>query len=122
MKSEPQIQSVSGSKSGTRFDMEFQKEAVRLLETGRSATQLSRELGVSTWSLARWKKRHGTGKAASSPAGQSPSGAAEGGASAVALANQIASLQAELRCVTRQREIFKKALAILSQDPSLSLT
>jgi hypothetical protein len=40
----------------------------------------------------------------------------------VALADQVALLQAELRTVTRQREIFKKALAILSQDPSLSLT
>lgn len=93
-----------------------------MLEAGRPVAQLARELGVSTWSLGQWKKRHGAGRAVSGPVGRSPKGTAEGGASAVALADQVARLQAELRTVTRQREIFKKALAILSQDPSLSLT
>jgi transposase-like protein len=35
-----------------RFDEEFQRDAVRMLESGeRTAKQLSRELGVSSWSL-----------------------------------------------------------------------
>jgi transposase len=113
---------VSNNGRGKRYEQEFQKEAVRLLDTGRPAAQLARELGVSTWSLGQWKKRHGAGRAESAPVGRSPKGSAEGGASAVALADQVARLQAELRTVTRQREIFKKALAILSQDLSLSLT
>ncbi len=44
-------------KSGVRFDAEFKQEAVRLLLTsGRTATQLSRELGVSSWRLGKWKQ------------------------------------------------------------------
>jgi transposase-like protein len=59
---------------GKCYDEEFQKEAVRLLEAGRPAAQLARELGVSTWSLGQWKKRHGAGRAASAPVGRSPKG------------------------------------------------
>lgn len=45
------------SKYGKRFDEEFQRDAVRMLESGeRSIGQLSQELGVSTWRLHRWSK------------------------------------------------------------------
>src|SRR3974377_323687 len=48
------------SKYGKRFSEEFQRGAVRMLERGeRTAKQLSRELGVSEWSLKRWAKFHG---------------------------------------------------------------
>jgi hypothetical protein len=48
------------SKYGKRFSEEFQRDAVRMLESGeRTAKQLSRELGVSEWSLKRWAKFHG---------------------------------------------------------------
>ncbi|MFZ4683643.1 MAG: transposase, partial [Terrimicrobiaceae bacterium] len=46
-----------------RFSREFPQEAVRILEAGRNRAQLSRELGVSTWSLTRWKKLFGEGGA-----------------------------------------------------------
>lgn len=43
--------------SGERYDAEFKREAVRLLlKSGKTAPQLSRELGVSAWSLSRWKQ------------------------------------------------------------------
>jgi transposase-like protein len=40
-----------------RYSEEFQREAVRLLESGRPAAQLSRELGVPVWNLGRWRAR-----------------------------------------------------------------
>ena len=88
---------ASDNRKGKRYSEEFQQKAVRILEAGRSLAQLSRELGVSTWSLRRWTTRHGAG-------------------SAVSLAVELAEVRAELRTVTRQREILKKALAILGQE------
>ena len=43
-----------------RYSEEFQREAVRLLEAGCPAAQLSRELGVSVWNIGQWRARHGT--------------------------------------------------------------
>lgn len=77
---------------------------------------MARELGVSTWSLGRWKKRYGVGGAAAAPRGRSPQGAGAGGAHAVTLAEEVAGLRAELRTITRQRDILKKALAIFGQE------
>src|SRR6202035_1272109 len=45
------------NRHGRRFDEEFKRDAVRMLNSGeRSAQQLSQELGVSVWSLKRWNK------------------------------------------------------------------
>ena len=38
-------------KSGRRYDREFKENAVALVREGRSATEVARDLGVSTWSL-----------------------------------------------------------------------
>lgn len=100
-----------------RFSREFQQEAVRILEAGRNRAQLSRELGVSTWSLTRWKKLFGEGGAGVGSVGRSPKGANGGDASAVQLASELAGVRAELYAVTRQRDILKKALAIVGQEP-----
>lgn len=99
-----------------QFDEEFRREAVALLEAGRNATQLSRELGVSTWSLCQWKKRYGAGAAQAAAPGQSPQSLRAGEASPVALADEVARLRAQLHTVSRQRDILKKALSILGQD------
>jgi transposase len=85
------------SKFGRRYDEPFKRDAVRLLETSaRSLPQLSQELGVSAWSLKRWKTLYGN-KASS------------------ALEN--ARLRRELETVSRQRDVLKKAIAILGPQP-----
>ncbi len=108
----------SGQGCGKRFDVEFQKEAVALLLAGRNATQLARELGVSTWSLSRWKAKHAAGAAAEGQNGRSPDLARSGEASSVAMAEELLRLRSELQVVSRQRDILKKALGILGQDQS----
>ena len=51
-----------------RYDEEFKRNAVELLERGeRSAVQLSRELGVSDCSLGKWKRQYGKQPAALNP-------------------------------------------------------
>ena len=90
------------------YDEQFKRDAVTLLAGGRGATQLARELGISQWNLRDWKERYGTGGAAGTPAAA---------AGPVALAVQLADLRRELEAVTRQRDLLKKALAIVAQEP-----
>jgi transposase len=95
------------------YDDQFKRDAVALLEGGRSATQLSRELGVSLWNLRDWKRLFGTGgaKAAANHL-QAPSA---GGT--VESAVELAELRRKLETAERQRDILKKALAIVAQEP-----
>ena len=50
---------TTGTKKRT-YDEQFKRDAVALLESGRKAAQLARELGISHWNLRDWKQRHGT--------------------------------------------------------------
>ena len=53
------------SKFGRRYDEAFKRQAVEWIETQqRSIRDLSRELGVSEWSLSRWCKQYAKGAAA----------------------------------------------------------
>jgi transposase len=80
-----------------------------MLQSGeRSAQQLSLELGVSVWSLKRWSKEFPIGGSAAPGAFC---------ASEPASALEMARLRRELEFITRQRDILKKALGILGQDP-----
>lgn len=103
-----QDQQRSQSRRRPRYDEEFKRNAVELLESGeRSAVQLGRELGVSDCSLGKWKRQYGRqGQATRSGLGAEQS--------------RIAQLERELVTVSRQRDILKKALAILGQEPDNS--
>lgn len=80
-----------------------------MLKSGeRSAQQLGQELGVSVWSLKRWSKEFPL---------DGPTGLDSLRASEPASALELARLRRELEFVTRQRDILKKALGILGQDP-----
>lgn len=92
------------------YDEEFKRNAVEMLENGgRSAVQLARELGISDCSLGQWKRLYGKE-------------AAQAGADAASQAQgqRIKELERELARVSRQRDILKKALAILGQEPGSS--
>jgi transposase len=98
------------SQSGRRrfYDEEFKRNAVELLEAGgRSAVQLGRELGISDCSLGKWKRKYG----------REARGALKG---SEVEQSRIMELERELAAVTRQRDILKKALAILGQEPNSS--
>lgn len=103
---QPHVPAVKAKRR--RYDEQFKRDAVALLEGGRGATQLARELGISQWNLRDWKQRYGAERAAGTTA------AATG---PVALAVQLADLRRELAAVTGQRDLLKKALAIVAQEP-----
>jgi transposase len=104
----------SKSKFGRRYDEEFKRQMVALIQSQqRSLRQLSREIGVSEWSLSRWCKQYANPAAAAGP----PGGGGPPAAAAADPLAEVARLRRELEVVSRQRDVLKKALAILGQEP-----
>jgi transposase len=100
-------QTAVGQKARRYYDQEFKRSAVEMLESGaKSAVQLARELGVSDCSLGKWKKLYGQGSK---------------GLEQQADQERIKALERELVRISRQRDILKKALAILGQSPEDSV-
>ena len=94
-------------KSGRRYDREFKENAVALVRSGRSAAEVARDLGVSTWSLNRWVALTKTGAAPSEPktlAAETPE------------QRELRRLRQENDYLRRQRDILKKAVGILSAE------
>ena len=91
----------ANSKSRRVFSEEFKQEAVQMLLDGHSATSVAERLGlVGPQLLYRWKK----------------DSLRRAGPAARTLGDRVAQLEEELRRVERERDILKKALAILSRQ------
>jgi len=103
-------------KTRRRYDEQFKRSAVEMLERGeRGASQLAAELGIAVWNLYEWKRIYG--KAAAGAGAVGGGGPAPAGAAADRdLAAENARLRKELEAVSRQRDILKKACAILGQE------
>ena len=85
-----------------RYTDEFKLEAVaQVTDKSHSVTSVAGRLGVSTKSLYDWVKRYGD-------APDTPDNSAEQG--------EIKRLKAELRRVTEERDILKKATAFFAND------
>jgi transposase len=97
---------VSMPKTRPPYDEEFRREAVGLLARGeRSLAALSKELGVSQQTLRTWRKRAGV-----------EAGKVEGLTRDER--EELRRVKRELRVVTEEREILKKALAFFAKDES----
>jgi transposase-like protein len=93
------------SKRGRRYDLEFKQNAIGLVQAGRPIKAVARDLGISTWSLREWIKRQHAGGGLSQPktlAEETPE------------QRENRRLRQELAYVRTQRDILKKALAIVS--------
>jgi len=109
------IEPPAAPKTRRRYDEQFKRDAVALIKGGRPLAQLARELDISHWNLRDWKRLHeARGSAESRGARSAP---ANGGAPGlVDLTATVADLRRELEAVQRQRDILKKALAIVAQE------
>jgi len=93
------------SKFGRRYDREFKEKAVALVLGGRSQGEVSRDLGVSAWSLGEWIKK--------ARAGHGPTQPATLGAESDEQ-RELRRLRQEIGYLREPREILKKALGICS--------
>jgi transposase-like protein len=92
----------------TRYALNFKRSAVELwLQGGKSVETIATELGISTQSLKQWKK-----KLSALPA------TGLGQRSPLQLEEENRRLKRELQHVSRQRDILKKTLGILSTEPN----
>ena len=90
-----------------RYDREFKNDAVGLVRAGRTITEVARELGVSKWSLGRWVQAAKNGKSLGEPKTLAQETAEQ---------CELRRLRQQLEYVSRQRDILKKALGILSAE------
>jgi len=83
------------------FSEEFKQEAVQMLLDGHAAPSVAERLGLQGPNvLYRWKRET----------------LRRAGPAARTLGDRVAQLEEELRRVERERDILKKALAILSRQ------
>ncbi len=86
------------------YPIEFRREAVALLKSsGKTVSQLASELGVSPQSLRNWCRQIDV-----------DDGRAQGLTSAER--DELRRLRRELRIVTEEREILKKAAAFFAKE------
>ena len=90
-----------------RDDREFQENAVALVLQGRSQGEVSRDLGVSAWSLGEWVRPARAGQALRHPKTLEAESAQE---------RELRRLRAENDDLREQRDILKKALGLLSAE------
>jgi len=104
------IEEKSG-KQRCYYDEAFKQDAVkRVIRTGKSCAEVSRELGIPGNMLARWKRQHlaSANHSVSTTEHLKPS----------ELAEQLRQARMEADDLRQQRDILKKALSIFSQPSS----
>jgi len=96
------------ARKGGGYPQEFREEAVRYwLSSGRKASEVAPELGVSDWSLNRWRKEMEQAEVSTSSGKE---------LNALELAKENGRLRRENEMLSRQREILKKAISICSAE------
>lgn len=100
---------VNPQRKRVRFTKEFKLEAVRLLERGEKPTaQLALELGVARNQIYKWQAQlqtKGEDQAFRGP-----------GAKRLSELSEIERLKRELKRVTEERDILKKAAAYFAKE------
>lgn len=104
-----EIQKVNPDRKRQRFTREFKLEAVKLLEKGeKPVTQLALELGIRRNQLHKWQAQ--LEKAGEQKAFRGP------GAKPLTEYTEVERLRRELKRVTEERDILKKAAAYFARE------
>lgn len=88
------------SKKRRRYDAEFKKNALQMIEDGKSVSSVSQALGIKESLLYTWKSKSKKNKL--------PIDANQ--------KDEIRQLQKRLKEVEQERDILKKALSIFSRS------
>ena len=99
----------TGNGSRRQYSKEFKVDAVELMmRSNKSISETAASLGIRPDLLSRWKKEYSANKAAPFPGSGHLKDPEE---------DRYRKLERELRIVTEEREILKKALAVFSRTP-----
>ena len=100
------------NKNGHRYDKQFKADTVALIRGGREIVEVARDLGVPVWTVRYWVKQAqaGTLSESNTLARETPE------------QRELRRLRQENDYLRRQREILKKALAIVSDSNPSSAT
>jgi len=91
-----------------QFTAEFKREAVRLArQPGMTRSQAARDLGIHVNVLRKWIEQFESGKWEASPGEPLKS----------AQQQELERLRRELKRVTMERDILKKAVGYFAKDP-----
>jgi len=90
------------------YDKEFKLMAVNLFMTGKTAKQVSEELGVRSEIIRRWVKEYQVNEEKSFPG--------KGKANLTPEQSEITKLKKELKETQIERDILKKAVSIFSKS------
>jgi transposase len=102
---------VKNSKMARRYGEEFKRQAVELLVLGgKTQRQVARELDVSEYSLNLWKKQYLAERRPAEIEGELKS--------PEQMAALIRQQHQEIEYLKLQREILKKAMSILGEEPN----
>ena len=104
-KSEAKKERVGRRGTGYRYSAEFRREALRMIDAGKSPTAVSKELGVSLGTLGQWRLK--------AEAVISHGGGSGSGAESLTAAND--RLKRELKVARMELEIVKKAAALFAR-------
>lgn len=88
------------------FTPQFKKDAVALVEGGRSVNAVAHDLGIARSLLQGWRTQ----------LRREPEATFPGPGRLAPQAEQLRQLQQRLRAVTEERDILKKALAYFADD------
>lgn len=84
-----------------KYDAEFKKEVIKMVEAGRSVPEVAQSLGIGRNLIYYWMKRAKVGSA-----GQDPE---------VSYDSEKAVLHKRIKELEQERDILKKALGIFSR-------
>jgi len=89
--------------SSKRYTEEFKIEAVKqITERGYSVQDVARRLGTTTHSLYAWRQKYGNGSESAAQKDEQQS--------------ELKRLRAELKRVTEERDILKKATVYFAKE------
>lgn len=87
-------------RSYKKYDEEYKKNIVKLIETGKAVSDIMREYGINRSNIYDWKKKYGT---ITTSAGE------------VTNNDELDKLKKELKIAKEENEILKKAVAIFTK-------
>lgn len=87
-------------RTNKKYDEEYKKNIVKLVEDGKSISDIEREYGINRKNIYNWKYKYGT---ITTPDGSTTTN------------NDLEKLKKENRLLKEENEILKKAVAIFTK-------